>query len=228
MNALFAEGFPAFITGDQEVKQHIGHVRELFGEYNIMLVDDDGEPEATGWGVPISWSSEIRDLPETFARVLERSLETFDASDVADTFVICGAVVSPARKASGVAQALIGALIDTAVTHGLSKVIAPVRPTLKHRYPLQSIDAYAKWVRSDGLLWDPWLRLHVRMGGEVIHLAKKAQTMNGTVAQWEEWSGMELPESGDYVIPGGMALLHIDKSANLGTYVEPNVWIRHR
>lgn len=228
MNALFAQGFPAFIVGDQDVKQQIDRVRELFGEYNIMLADEQGEPAATGWGVPISWSGEVPDLPETFARVLERSLETYDASFVADTFVICGAIVHPARKGRGVAQALIGALIDTAVTHSLPRVIAPVRPTLKHLYPLQSVDAYAKWVRNDDLPWDPWLRLHVRMGGEVIDLAKKAQTIIGTITQWEEWSGMEFPESGDYVIPDGMAPLHIDRSANLGTYVEPNVWIRHR
>lgn len=228
MNALFAEGFPSFIIGDQNVKHFIGRVRELFGEYNIMLVNQGDEPVATGWGVPISWSGEFPDLPETFAHVLQRSLESYDAPDVADTFVICGAVVHPARKGSGVAQALIGALIDSAAIHSLSKVIAPVRPTLKHQYPLQSVDAYAKWVRSDGLPWDPWLRLHVRLGGEVIGLAGKAQTMIGTIAQWEEWSGLEFPESGDYVIPDGMAPLHIDKSADLGTYVEPNVWIRHR
>jgi hypothetical protein len=228
MNELFAEGFPDFIIGDQEVKHHIGRVRDLFGEYNIVLVDADSEPVATGWGVPLSWSGETTDLPATFARILARSLEANDSSDVADTFVICGAVVHPARKGSGVAQALIHALIDVAAIHSLPKVIAPIRPTLKHLYPLQSIDAYAKWVRGDGLPWDPWLRLHVRIGGEVIDLAHEAQTIVGTISQWEEWSGLELPESGRYVIPNGMAPLHIDNSADLGTYVEPNIWVRHR
>src|ERR1035438_9629531 len=36
MNALFEQGFPAFIVGDQDVKQQIDRVRELFGEYNII------------------------------------------------------------------------------------------------------------------------------------------------------------------------------------------------
>src|ERR1035438_10243126 len=38
MNALFAQGFPAFIVGDQDVKQQIGRVREFFP----VLLDDCG------------------------------------------------------------------------------------------------------------------------------------------------------------------------------------------
>ena len=34
--------------------------------------------------------------------------------------------------------------------------------------------------------------------------------------------------SGDYVIPQGLSVLRIDREADLGTYVEPNIWIRHR
>ena len=39
---------------------------------------------------------------------------------------------------------------------------------------------------------------------------------------------MDFPESGDYVIPQGLALLSVDRVAGIGTYFEPNVWIRHR
>lgn len=228
MDALFAEGFPAFITADFEVKKHIGRVRELFTQLDIILTDEGGQPVATGWGVPISWSGEVAELPLSFADGLRRSVELHDALGVADTFVICGGVVHPARKGSGVAEELVRALCDTAAEHGLAKVVAPVRPTRKHLYPLFGIDEYAAWVRDDGLPWDPWLRLHARVGGSVIGLAPNAQTMTGTVAQWEEWTGLELPASGDYIIPKGLAPLHIDKTDDLGTYVEPNIWVRHR
>jgi len=52
--------------------------------------------------------------------------------------------------------------------------------------------------------------------------------MTGTVQQWEGWVGMPLPSTGEYVIPEGMSVLRIDKDANEGTYVEPNIWVRHR
>jgi len=228
MEDLFAEGFPEFISGDKEVKKYIARVRESFRAYDVILTDEDDQLAATGWGVPILWSGQVSELPSSFADVLRQSLEVRDALGVADTFVIGGAVVHPALKGRGAAESLIRALFDTVTAHQLAKVVAPVRPTRKHLYPLLDIDAYSAWVRNDGLPWDPWLRLHVRIGGSVIGLAREAQTMTGTVSQWEEWTGLEFPLSGDYVIPKGMAPLRVDRTADLGTYVEPNIWVRHR
>jgi hypothetical protein len=228
MEALYAEGFPEFISGDKEVDKYIARVRESFREYDLILTDEDDQLVATGWGVPIMWSDEVSELPSSFADVLRQSLEVLDALGVANTFVIGGAVVHPSLKGSGAAESLIRALCDTATAHHLANVVAPVRPTRKHLYPLLDIDTYAAWVRSDGMPWDPWLRLHVRIGGRVIGLAREAQTMTDTVSRWEEWTGLEIPVSGDYIIPKGMAPLRIDKTADLGIYVEPNIWVRHR
>lgn len=55
-----------------------------------------------------------------------------------------------------------------------------------------------------------------------------SQTMTSTIAEWEAWTGMAFPATGDYIIPDGLSILHIDRTANLGMYVEPNVWVRHR
>jgi hypothetical protein len=52
--------------------------------------------------------------------------------------------------------------------------------------------------------------------------------MTGTAAEWEAWTGMALPATGDYVIPGGLSILHLDTGEGLGTYTEPNVWVRHQ
>ena len=38
---------------------------------------------------------------------------------------------------------------------------------------------------------------------------------------------MAFPESGDYWFPDGLATVQIDREADLGTYWEPNVWMRH-
>ncbi len=52
--------------------------------------------------------------------------------------------------------------------------------------------------------------------------------MTGTVQEWEAWTGMVLPATGEYVIPRGLSTLHIDIDEDRGTYTEPNVWVRHR
>ena len=51
--------------------------------------------------------------------------------------------------------------------------------------------------------------------------------ITGTVADWEAWTDLPFPESGDYVFPGGLTTVHIDRPADRGTYWEPNVWLIH-
>ncbi|MGH3501102.1 MAG: hypothetical protein ACRDQA_09460 [Nocardioidaceae bacterium] len=51
--------------------------------------------------------------------------------------------------------------------------------------------------------------------------------MTGTVAQWEQWTDMPFPDPGDYVIPGGLSILQIDRGTDAGAYTEPNEWMQH-
>jgi len=89
------------------------------------------------------------------------------------------------------------------------------------------LERYAAWRRPDGLPVDPWIRLHERIGGEILGVASDSLVVTGSVAEWEEWAGMVLPETGDYVVPGALVPVHIDREANKGRYAEPNLWMRH-
>lgn len=51
--------------------------------------------------------------------------------------------------------------------------------------------------------------------------------ISGTVANWEDWTGMAFPETGSYVVPDALNLVSIDRAADRGEYVEENLWIRH-
>ena len=111
---------------------------------------------------------------------------------------------------------------------GFANLIAPVRPSWKDRYPLAPIERYVRWTRDDGLPFDPWIRVHHRMGAEVLKPEPHSLIITGTVAEWEEWTQMAFPDTGEYVFPKGLAPVTMDTAADRGTYWEPNVWIRHR
>ncbi len=233
LDALFGDGFPAFITADAEVKRHIGAVREHFADLELVLLDRDRDRDRDGeelvaaaWGVPIAWTGEVADLPGGFTDAMRRSVEGH-GSVRPDTFVVMAAQVHPDRRGQGVAAAALTALRELAGERGWARVLAPVRPTLKARYPTIPVDEFARWRRDDGTALDPWLRTHERIGARVVATAPASQTMTGTVAEWEGWTGLALPGSGRYVIPDGLALLEVDLEADLGTYVEPGVWMRH-
>jgi len=106
-------------------------------------------------------------------------------------------------------------------------LIAPVRPNAKDRYPLTPMDRYVEWVTDEGLPFDPWLRVHARQGARIVKVCHRAMTIAGSIAQWEQWTGMRFPESGPYIIPGALNPVDFDVEADTGVYVEPNVWMVH-
>jgi hypothetical protein len=228
LESLFDGAFPAFITADQVAKKYVARVRKWFPEFDIILIGADGEPVATGWGVPVQWNGDVADLPSGYTGTLQRAVEGHERADEPDTLVICGGIVSPARTGQGLAADLITALRALAPASGLKRIIAPVRPTLKPQYPLTPIETFAHWTRPDGAPLDPWLRTHWRLGAQIIATAPQSQTMTGTVEDWQSWTGMSFPSTGDYVIPRGLSTLHIDQETDCGTYTEPNVWMRHQ
>jgi hypothetical protein len=83
-----------------------------------------------------------------------------------------------------------------------------------------------RWRRADGAHFDPWIRVHERIGGEILAPAPASMTIEASVAEWEGWTGMSLPADGDYVVPEMLAPLHVRDE--VGRHVEPNVWLRHR
>ena len=56
----------------------------------------------------------------------------------------------------------------------------------------------------------------------------KALIVTGKVSEWEEWTSMNFPESGAYVVPGALQPVKIDREHDVGCYEDPNVWMRHR
>lgn len=116
---------------------------------------------------------------------------------------------------------------DTARRAGLGTVLVPVRPTWKDRYPLVPIERYAAWTRDDGAPFDPWIRTQVGAGGTLAAASARSSRITGTVAEWESWTGLAFPEDGEYVFPGGLAPLRVDRARDLAAYWEPGVWITH-
>ena len=89
------------------------------------------------------------------------------------------------------------------------------------------MDEYITWKNQEGLPFDPWMRVHARLGAEVIGVCGKSMYIPGGIADWEKWTGMKFPSSGDYIIPGALAPVNMNIEKDLGLYIEPNVWMRH-
>jgi GNAT superfamily N-acetyltransferase len=167
-------------------------------------------------------------LPDSgWDAVLEWSVLGARAGRQPNTLTALSVAIRPEQRGTGLAQRLLEAMKPPARAAGISRMVAPVRPTLKSLYPLQDFATYCTWRRNDGTPFDPWLRTHEAMGARVLGPAMTSQTMTGTVSQWERWTGLRFPASGRYAIPGALAPLDIDIQADSGTCIEANLWMEH-
>lgn len=223
----FRERWPEFIFHDAVPPKYMPRVGEYFRAYDILLLDD-GRVAAGGWGVPLRWDGTVDDLPQGYDDALVRSVEGHERGVQPTTFSFMAAAVATAYDRQGLATRVLTTLADQARADGIEHVIAPIRPTWKARYPQVPMAEYAGWIREDGLSVDPWIRTHQRMGASVLAPAPQSMVIEGTVAQWEAWTGMLFPASGDYVVPDALNLVHVDRESDRATYREENLWVQHR
>ncbi len=225
--AAFRPTWPAFIFHDPVASEYIGRVEAYFPQYDVLLLDD-GQVAAGAWAVPVRWDGTASRLPAGgFDGTLASAVTGHERSDPADTLCIMAAAVEAGRQGRGLAGQVLTALRDRAAAAGLQRVIAPVRPALKSRYPLTPMASFARWTREDGLHIDPWIRTHQRLGATILTPARESMIITGTVAEWEKWTGMAFPETGQYVVPDALDLVDINREDDRGTYAETNLWMRH-
>jgi hypothetical protein len=199
-------------------------------DYQFALLDEKSESlAAIGNCIPIRWDGDPRSLPDRGVdAVLEDGVACLREGATATAASALMIVVSPERLGHGLSGQAIMAMAEVVGRHGHGELVAPVRPTDKHRYPLIPIERYIRWRREDRLPFDPWIRVHERVGGEIVSPAAAAMRVTGTVAEWERWTAMPLPESGSYVVPGALVPVEIDRERDVGEYTEPACWVRHR
>jgi hypothetical protein len=201
---------------------------ELFPDFQYVLYDEEaGDVVAEGHSLPLAWNGTVAGLPAGIDGAMPAAFALREAGGEANTLCAMAIEIPPRHQRQGLSRTMIAAMARIAAEHGLGSLIAPVRPSEKERYPLTPIERYASWTRDDGLPFDAWMRVHARLGAEILRPEPRSLYIDGSVAEWESWTGLAFPESGEYVFPRGLAPLTIDREDDVGRYWEPNVWMRH-
>ena len=218
--------WPEFIFHDQVSSELMPRVPDCFPQYDIRILDG-GEVVAGGWGVLLRWNATAEALPAGYDGALISAVTGHENAVPPDTLCVMAAAVRRDRQGAGLGGQVLTALQARATAAGLQRMIAPVRPVLKSRYPLTPMADFARWTRADGTHLDPWIRTHQRLGAVILGPAPRSMVITGTVTEWEEWAGLAFPETGRYVVPGALDLVEIDREKDLGIYAETNLWMRH-
>ena len=181
------------------LNRHWHRLRDDYPDHQLVLYDEETDTMlGRGQTLPFRWDGTFDDLPDGVEGVFRRVFEEDVAEPTTLTAVV--AVLDPRAQGLGLSSRIIEGMRGVAARYGLDCLVAPVRPTLKAQYPLTPMERYVEWRRSDGQLVDPWLRAHERLGAEILGICPGSLVVTGTVAEWEEWTGMFFPDSGPYVV----------------------------
>jgi len=224
---ILCDGWPEFLLHNSVVARYWRRFVDGFRRYQLMLLHD-GEILAVINSLPLHLDAATSELPPGgwewgFVKAIE------DAERGVRPNALFGmqVVIAPGHRGRRLSHRAVAEMLALAARESLSEVVIPLRPSLKASFPLLPMRDYLAATRGDGRAFDPWLRTHQAAGGRVLNVCEEAYRIEGSVADWRRWTGLEFPCSGDYVVPGGLVPIRIDLPGDRGTYLEPNVWVRH-
>ena len=226
---LFDDIWPEYNTHGQELSYYWAQLYDVFPEWQFLLYDPEDETVlAEGNTIPVAWDGTDAGLGPGIDVTIAGGFELREAGGQPTAVCALAAKIPPRHQGRRLSAPLLKAMAGLASDASLGHLIAPVRPSHKDRYPITPIERYVRWTRPDGSPFDPWMRVHTQLGARIGPAIPRSLHITGTVGQWESWTQLRFPETGDYVFPAGLATVRIDRARDLGEYWEPNIWIIHQ
>ncbi|AKJ12660.1 acetyltransferase-like protein [Streptomyces incarnatus] len=229
--ALFemADTWPEFVTNDPVGTAHYGRIPAELPQYALFAEDERGRIVAHAFSVPFALGIDgRRTLPARgWDQILLWAFADLRRGTRPDTVSAVSVTIAPHAQGHGLSAVMLSAMRDNARALGFREVVAPVRPSAKHREPHTPIAEYARRVRPDGLPEDPWLRVHARAGATVDSLAPASMTVGASLEEWRRWTGLPFDTATDVEVPGALVPVRCEPERGYAVYVEPNVWMRH-
>ena len=157
-----------------------GHLDEELPDFQFVLYDEAAdEVVAEGHTGPLWWDGHDETLPPVSTR---RSSRSSSGPGAASPSTRCARSPRRVRVPAATAASPCSCSGD-AHDCGAARsqhLVAPVRPSLKERYPMTDIEQYVTYRRADGqLLVRSWMRVHERLGARVFHTAAGVAAHHG-------------------------------------------------
>jgi GNAT superfamily N-acetyltransferase len=220
MDNISASVWPEFMQHDEVANRHWGRLLAEFSGFQVVVCEGEGVV-AAGNTIPVVWEGTAEALPEGWDAAFEGDVRDHEAGREPTAVSALSVTVAPEHQGKGLSVAVLRAMRALARERGHGALIAPVRPSLENLYPLTPIERYARRTGEDGPPFDPWLRVHRRLGAEVLRLAPRSMEISGTVAEWEGWGECASPRAAGTSCPGPWSPSRWTASATSGSTSNP-------
>jgi GNAT superfamily N-acetyltransferase len=213
---LDALTWPTFLLKDIQQAGSWSYVYDDFLAYQFAYFDGNNLV-GIGNAMGLQFDNDFDKLPEKgLDWAAEKSKSDKAAGLQPNLMVAIQIMLHPDYKNKGLSYMMVNTMKGIANANGLSNIALPVRPNMKSQHPLISIDEYITLKSDDGLPYDPWIRVHTKLGAKLIHPCHQSMYVSGTVQEWSEWTGLTFDQSGKFVVEGALMPVNIDIDKNIG------------
>ncbi|MCD6578385.1 hypothetical protein J7L48_02820, partial [bacterium] len=195
INSMHRGAWPIFLNEDAVVKKYWRTIYSKYPEFQLLF-KIDSDYVGIGNSAPIYWNGKIEGLPNGFDDALKTIVGKNENPNT-----LCGmaAVISRDHLGKGISYKIIEGFKELGKKCGYSNLILPIRPILKPEYPTIAFENFINWKKND-LPFDPWLRVHIKLGGKMLKVVNSSMVIKGTVSDWERWTSMYFGETNKYIV----------------------------
>lgn len=202
------------------------HLFTTFADYQLLFLNK-GQLAAFGHTIPVRGDVSNKTQSDAMRIIIEQAVQNKIKGMKPNILIALAAVVADNHRDKGLSFEIVKAMKKLAAKRHLSLLLVPVRPTLKYKYPLIPLAEYVEWKRDDGLPFDPWLRVHKKLGGKKFKISLEFMKITGTGQEWEEWTGLKISGKGEFIVPGALNPVKIECENDFGIYYDPCVWVKY-
>ncbi len=225
---IVRSAFPEVIFQSEIVKHGWPTIEKYFPEYQIFFIDDDDNLIGLLNSIPIFWNHPLHDLPdEGWDWLVEKGIKGYENNIKPNCLGGLQIIVSKDHLGKGYSKKLITEGRKKQSELGFKNFVIPIRPTFKSNYPEMDMEEYIDF-KTEGKVYDPWIRTHLSSGAEIIKVCPRAMTITGDIKYWEGLLGRKIEKSGYYIVEGALNTVLIHKEENVGIYHEDNIWINYQ
>ena len=224
---LGKNAWPEFMQHDRIVEKHWPRLYSDFLDFQFAAISEN-DIVGVGNSIPVYWKGKFIDLPgRGLDWAMAKAVNDYRTELTPNLLVGVQILLRADQRNRGLSYDFLAYMKRVARDYGIKYIALPVRPVLKHLYPLTPMEEYMLWTNQKGEPFDPWIRVHWKAGGQIISVCPESMTIQGRVKEWQNWTGLSFQNSGLYIIEKALSPVLIDLEEDFGEYIEPNVWMVH-
>ncbi|MDE9467192.1 amino acid adenylation domain-containing protein [Xenorhabdus bovienii] len=222
---LHQQSWPAYFAADEATLTYWSALMSQHEDDQLVLLNKQHQLSGAVHTTRIYWDGQLSSLSQGWSSAIAQGVHR-EFSQEPNTLVALAALVAPQERGQGLSRVLLETIKQHALACQMTHCIIPLRVTGKSAHPEMTFSDYVYATDADGQPLDPWLRVHLAAGAQLLGITENSQRVVADSAHWSQWLEQEVSAPGVYHHPSLFTFLEVDENGN-GVYEEPCVWVKH-